>query len=631
MKDLSLLQVHSDLAGYLSPESSLDKVLLFNVKSDTEPPNPQISQNLIEKSTRNDEMKAPSQSDLSSLANSGSIFESNSQSPTDAKYYCSTDEPEPWDLIKLNLQASFICLSAKVSALCSAHHEATSCRRPVGSSTSGNCSSTDTSPTEADSGIGLQEKTTPKCERKDRLRAVESFEEASDCDIVKGAKSPSRDISNLDDTVSYNNRPKLESIMETSREDILENDDLSLKIVDKDNNSDSLTNSAKNDPTLPSESSVPPDHYKDKIEVVPSSNLESVIPGIIKLRGTVDGAVRTARLVHSLHRLQLPTETLHQMHSLLYRRDVCFSQALTTSTTALLNKFWSRAGSSHQDQVFLTVLQKLGPLLQFECLLSCIGSDFNRICDMVVAIEDLTAVKFVLVGGAVPTASVTGNRCNLRVLLAVPDAVLDQLVCEEAEEGRYFSFHVTPVFFNIGINEEATMAAKLGQDGSQYRNNLDSYTRLCDYHNRFTKLSLPPLECHKRVWSQPSSYSDTQDMMSKLKAAVHSTKSKNVEVLSFSAAITRAMHGLRFVSCKSAKDRTSMSATLEQTNILTDEFDLAQMEAKRCLNAMRAEGTRMQNVYKNIHTRKYAFTVFQLATFPKDYIPPQGSYGAKIT
>ena len=39
--------------------------------------------------------------------------------------------------------------------------------------------------------------------------------------------------------------------------------------------------------------------------------------------------------------------------------------------------------------------------------------------------------------------------------------------------------------------------------------------------------------------------------------------------------------------CKSAKDRTGMAVTLEQTNILSDEFDLTSGEFLRSLHCMR--------------------------------------------
>ncbi len=45
--------------------------------------------------------------------------------------------------------------------------------------------------------------------------------------------------------------------------------------------------------------------------------------------------------------------------------------------------------------------------------------------------------------------------------------------------------------------------------------------------------------------------------------------------------------GIRMTSCKSAKDRTSMGVTLEQVNLLSREFDLADTEYQRALDTMR--------------------------------------------
>lgn len=200
-----------------------------------------------------------------------------------------------------------------------------------------------------------------------------------------------------------------------------------------------------------------------------------VRPSMKKLKQAMDGLMRTGRLVHSVFRLQQTPEAAQQAHKIKYRRDICFSQALTALVTSLMTRLWCRKA----DPLFVTVLAHLGPLAEFECLLTCHGNNEGMLGDMVVAVEDLGTVEFVLVAGNgrrgsgrshsdgttppspppnLPTPHISGNRCGVRVVLPVPEHVLSLLPSPASQQpDQHHTFCVTPVLFNIGINEEVLL------------------------------------------------------------------------------------------------------------------------------------------------------------------------------
>jgi hypothetical protein len=73
-------------------------------------------------------------------------------------------------------------------------------------------------------------------------------------------------------------------------------------------------------------------------------------------------------------------------------------------------------------------------------------------------------------------------------MLPVPGYVYTMLPLEQIKSTK---FNVTPVFFNVGINENATIAAKFGNNGPQEKNNIDNFKILSEYHRRFKRLDLP--------------------------------------------------------------------------------------------------------------------------------------------
>ncbi|XP_017055612.1 inositol polyphosphate-4-phosphatase type I A [Drosophila ficusphila] len=338
-------------------------------------------------------------------------------------------------------------------------------------------------------------------------------------------------------------------------------------------------------------------------------------PSMRKLRHAMDRLLKTARLMHSVQRLQQDMRCNRLQASITYRRDVCFSQALTALVSSLMLRLWG----SELDMGYLVMLRDLGPLAYFEGLLTLYGNEADMWSDMCIAIEDLSAVSFQLVraqgeAALAPTPRVTGSRQALEVQLPVPEHSLPG-------NGTSISFKITPVFFNIGINEKASFAETLGQTREQHRSNWDNYLRLSQYFGRYRKLGLGTVDSGESL----------QSLLGFMEQQLRANVSKNVKILHLAEDACRLMDGLRFTSCKSAKDRTGMAVTLEQCRVLVREFQLPAKHVPYALSTMRSEGTRMDNVLKNIGKRKYAFNRTQVSFLPAMYRPPVGSYGKAQT
>lgn len=116
-------------------------------------------------------------------------------------------------------------------------------------------------------------------------------------------------------------------------------------------------------------------------------------PSMRKLRHAMDGLLKTARLMHSVTRLQQDMTRINRDLEVMYRRDVCFSQSLTALVSALMARLWGHEVTAD----YLRILFELGPLAYFEGLLSLYGAEIDMWGDMCVAIEDLASVGFTLV------------------------------------------------------------------------------------------------------------------------------------------------------------------------------------------------------------------------------------------
>uniref|UniRef100_A0A665UKD8 Inositol polyphosphate-4-phosphatase type II B n=1 Tax=Echeneis naucrates TaxID=173247 RepID=A0A665UKD8_ECHNA len=302
-------------------------------------------------------------------------------------------------------------------------------------------------------------------------------------------------------------------------------------------------------------------------------------PLVTRLKECVMEVVEKAKKAMTFVLLQEAACSIPQGFLLQQRRDVVFSQALA----ALACGFVMRLYAGMQDEGFLRQLHLVGLVVQFESLLSTYSEEIGMLEDMEVGISDLQRVVFKITEAKTDDLSdlqplVCGRRDHFTIEVPLPRLVF-QTLPEEMKEGK--PVRVFPVLFNVGINEQQTIAERFGDISLQERINQKNFEILEAYYKSLSeKVSLECLPCFQ-------TQTDIKELLETLGQNVVTKKRKNVEILWIAGTICRRLNGIRFTSCKSAKDRTSMSVTLEQCALLRDEHQLSKDFFIRALDCMR--------------------------------------------
>uniref|UniRef100_A0A6I8MXA9 phosphatidylinositol-3,4-bisphosphate 4-phosphatase n=1 Tax=Ornithorhynchus anatinus TaxID=9258 RepID=A0A6I8MXA9_ORNAN len=346
------------------------------------------------------------------------------------------------------------------------------------------------------------------------------------------------------------------------------------RLLDKDsrNSSSSCRNSNSN--IEETEKDPPP---SDPIAAPTSENwYEQLYPLVITLKECMAEVVNRAKQSMTFVLLQELACSLPQCLMLTLRRDVVFSQALA----GLVCGFIIKLHTSLHDPGFLQQLHMVGLVVQYEGLLSTYSEEIGMLEDMAVGISDLKKVAFKIVEAKSNDflPAVTGRREHYVIEVKLPARVFELLPLE-IKEGKLL--HVYPVLFNVGINEQQTLAERFGDVSLQESINQENFELLREYCKLFTE-KMPPDSLHNF-----QEQNDLKGLLENLHQNVQAKKRKNVEIMWLAATICRKLNGIRFTCCKSAKDRTSMSVTLEQCSILRDEHQLHKDFFIRALDCMR--------------------------------------------
>uniref|UniRef100_A0A915AMW7 PH domain-containing protein n=1 Tax=Parascaris univalens TaxID=6257 RepID=A0A915AMW7_PARUN len=305
--------------------------------------------------------------------------------------------------------------------------------------------------------------------------------------------------------------------------------------------------------------------------------------------------------------LQRPADCQLFYHIQL-RSDLVLSQAVTIVVTALLNA--AQSDISEWDSY--------PPLITVFSLLSCYGDERGMMEDARecwASLQDRVVFKFVQCSSSVSSTcipTIGGDRSKLTVQIPLP-ADIFQSFPEKLRAGQWMN--VVAIFWNLGINHEATFAQSLAGDSSLEETiNVVAANALHAYASGRKQLD-------------PSA----MDLIAELCTTVNVNPSnKNMAIYRLAMAANFALNGIPILTCKSGKDRTSMAVTLEEGRIIRENCGINADQMGEMVVCLRRDGVRRENCRKNVGKALYSFSPFQMHFIPKELRPPAGTYSQGV-
>nr|CCA17621.1 type II inositol3 putative [Albugo laibachii Nc14] len=339
------------------------------------------------------------------------------------------------------------------------------------------------------------------------------------------------------------------------------------------------------------------------------------------------------------------TELKHRL-TIRERLHIVSCQILSAAVANILASLDLAVLGSQYHQMQLNNACGFGYFLSFESLLSTKGKETGMLEDFSAAVKwlrnvhvrfrkhyssgntftvrDHTSFKdsrsAIEALGVLPIAYTNeqiGKKSSIMVTIGIS---MEQMKVLPLDLTQGSSFRIRAVLFTQGINENQSLANAIKSSAVKLQDKINRenllelryiYLRYCRLHGHSSTKPLQTLDgllnrIEKHVATSSNHYKKTFDLL--------------IDTSDF----CRELGAARVTSCKSGKDRTAMSVTMEQTRIC--EKELNAVNSKMLCHNMRLYGVRRKNVFMNIGAWSYAFNEVQRKLLPDCYKPPTGSY-----
>lgn len=335
-----------------------------------------------------------------------------------------------------------------------------------------------------------------------------------------------------------------------------------------------------------------------------------------KLRNAIASLRRTilACYISSFAELKSSKDIEH-LHQIKFRWLSLMSQSLTTLIIFIQDHLLD-------DKInikFLANIHRTGFIsILYETLLSCFSEETGMLEDMIFALDtisNITTITFRFDGQTTSDSTlmipeIDFNNNKIHLLFHIHPLKIDGKLVINSDR---IECQMLLLIFNVGVNQQASLPNNIFKKSLQEEVNEVSFSKLGLFINQFY-----------------SNDDHVKKLLKNLETELKSFKSKNIKILELANEIIRHLNGIKVTCCKSAKDRTGMSVTLEEVRytfkFLNLQKDMHSHLFQTMLDTLRRDGTRIENVQKNIGAKKYAFNYLCLLTFPMEFRPPSGTY-----